>query len=111
MHQANRTERITWKLSDELGTLLFQHRHLTPEVLQLTVDASQSGSGSPFPVVLVVIGAVHELVDLAPQEPEPGVPMDHADAVAELAGVNRIQDLLLGEAEPWSEVRAWAPTQ
>jgi hypothetical protein len=87
MHQANRTERITWKLSDELGTLLFQHRHLTPEVLQLTVDASQSGSGSPFPVVLVVIGAVHELVDLAPQEPEPGVPMDHADAVAELAGV------------------------
>jgi hypothetical protein len=29
-----------WKLGDELGTLLFQHRRLTPEALQLTVDAS-----------------------------------------------------------------------
>ena len=50
-------------------------------------------------MVPIVVGAVHELLDLAPQEPQPGIAVDDADSVLKLTGVDRRDDLVLGQPE------------
>lgn len=78
---------------DERGSALLQRGQLGPQPLQLTVDPHQLGARLHLPEVLVAVSGLDEFLDLAAQEPEPWVPVRRVEAVVELAGVDRIDDL------------------
>jgi hypothetical protein len=61
--------------------VLLQRSDLSSELLQVAVDPRQFGPRAPLPMVPIVVGAVHWLLDLAPQEPEPGIAVNEADSV------------------------------
>src|SRR5665213_2051697 len=50
-------------------------------------------------MVPIAVGAVHERLDLAPQEPQPGIAVDDTDSILKLTGVDRRGDLVLGQPE------------
>jgi hypothetical protein len=50
-------------------------------------------------MIPIVVGAVHKLLDFAPQEPQPGITLNDADSVLKLTGVDRHDDLVLGQPE------------
>ena len=57
----------------EPGAALFQGRDLSSELLRSRSTRRQFRPGAPLQMVPIVVGVVHELLDLAPQEPQPGI--------------------------------------
>jgi hypothetical protein len=79
--------------------VLFQRIDLSPEFLQFAVEPRHLGPLASLPMVPIVVGAVDELLELAPQEPQPGIAMNDADSVLKLTGIDRRDDLVLGKSE------------
>ena len=97
--RAGRPGGSCFQVGKQLGALLLQRSDLSSELLQVAVDPRQLGPRAPLAMVPIVVGAVHELLDLAPQEPQPGIAVDDADSVLKLTGVDRRDDLVLGQPE------------
>ena len=70
---------------------------LSPEPLQVTLDLHELGLRSAMAMVTIVVGALHERLQLAPEEPQPWIPLNDTDSILKLTGINRCLDLALGQ--------------
>lgn len=75
------------QVGNELCAVLFQRSKLRSELLQVAVDPRRLGPRAPLPMVAIVVGAVHQLLDLAPQEPNPGIAVNDANSVSRPASI------------------------
>ena len=62
--------------SSEEGGQPFLDRELDPELFQLAVDPLQLGPRLPFPQITLTMPGADEILDLAAEQPQPGVPVD-----------------------------------
>ena len=78
--------------------MLLESGDLSPEPPQVALDQSELGLRSPMPIVAIV-GALHKRLKLAPEEPQPWIPVNDTDSILELTRVNRSLDLVLCQPE------------
>ena len=97
--RAGRPQKSCFQVGKQLGAVLLQRSDLGSELLQVAVDPRQLGSRPPLPMVPIAIGLCMSSSRLAPQEPRPGIAVDDADSVLKLTGVDRRDDLVLGQPE------------
>lgn len=62
------------EFGQEHRPLLLEGHDLSPELLQLTVDALQFGPRMPFPEVSLTMPGADELLDLPAEQPQPWIP-------------------------------------
>lgn len=86
-------------VGEEHRAVLLKRADRSPEPLQLALDPCELGHRSPMPMVAIVVGALHERLKLAPEEPQPWIPVNDTDSILELTRVNRSLDLALGQSE------------
>ena len=79
--------------------MLLERSDLSPEALQVTLDLHELGLRSAMAMVTIVVGALHERLQLAPEEPQPWIPVNDTDSILKLTGINRCLDLALGQPE------------
>ena len=65
----------------ELRAALIERGDLSPEPLQVALDPYKLGLRSPTPMVEIVVRALHERLKLAPEEPQPWIPVNHTDSI------------------------------
>src|ERR1022692_3142929 len=87
------------EVGNELGTTLLQRGQLSPDPLQLAVDARQLGPCLPFPEMPVAVPGLDQALDLPAKEPQPRIPVDRALAVLERTRADGLDDLILGQPE------------
>jgi len=86
-------------VGEQLSSAVLQRCELSTYLLQLPGDTRQLGFRLPLPVLAVVVRPSDQVFNLPAQESQPGAPVDRADPVLELAGVDRREDLVLREPE------------